>query len=105
MQQSTGTEIAEINEVNEAMSKYPSNGIKWAYYKQRKVCNNIKMTKHALTVAMEFVRPNLILFLNSNTGCVQACGARDQTGTRTHPMHADLVCTTIDHVNNFCDCK
>ena len=41
MQQSTGTGIAEINEVNEPMSKYSSNGIKLAYYKQRNVCNNI----------------------------------------------------------------
>ena len=31
MQQSTGTGIAEINEVNEPMSKYSSNGIKSAY--------------------------------------------------------------------------
>ena len=41
MQQSIGTGIAEIIEVNEPMSKYSSNGIKSAYYKQRNVCNNI----------------------------------------------------------------
>ena len=36
-----GVGIAEINEVNESMSKYSLNGIKSAYYKQRNVCNNI----------------------------------------------------------------
>ena len=41
MQQSTGTKIAEINELNQPMLKYSSNGVKSAYYKQRNVCNNI----------------------------------------------------------------
>ena len=58
------------------------------------------MTKHALTVAMEFFMQNLIVFQQFQhrlcTGLQRA---------RTHPVHADLVCTTIDHVKNFCDCK
>ena len=41
MQQGTGKGIKEINEVNEPMLKYSTNGIKSAYYKQRNVDNNI----------------------------------------------------------------
>ena len=51
-----------MNEVNEPMSKCSLNGIKAAYYKQRNVCNNRKITKYTRHVATEFVMPSLIIF-------------------------------------------